>query len=60
MTFIFQQKAQPSAEKWTSFFVTEKNAVLRKVNMRGNRLMLRAVGLTEKELSILGVAHAGE
>ena len=33
MTFIFQQKAQPSAEKWTSFFVTEKNAVLRKVNI---------------------------
>ena len=28
--------------------------------LRGNRLMLRAVGLTEKELSILGVAHAGE
>lgn len=24
--------------------------------LRGNRLMLRAVGLTEKELSILGVA----
>lgn len=28
--------------------------------LRGNRLMLRGVGLTEKELSILGVAHAGE
>ena len=28
--------------------------------LRGNRLMLRAVGLTEKELSILGVSHAGE
>ena len=28
--------------------------------LRGNRLMLRGVGLTEKELEILGVAHAGE
>ena len=28
--------------------------------LRGNRLMLRGVGLTEKELSILGVRHAGE
>ncbi|MGI6029358.1 MAG: glutamate synthase-related protein [Candidatus Heteroscillospira sp.] len=28
--------------------------------LRGNRLMLRGIGLTEKELSILGVAHAGE
>jgi len=28
--------------------------------LRGNRLMLRAMGLTEKELSILGVSHAGE
>ena len=28
--------------------------------LRGNRLMLRGVGLNEKELSILGVAHAGE
>ena len=28
--------------------------------LRGNRLMLRGVGLTEKELSILGVFHAGE
>ena len=26
----------------------------------GNRLMLRGVGLTEKELEILGIAHAGE
>jgi len=26
----------------------------------GNRLMLRGVGLTEKELSILGISHAGE
>ena len=29
-------------------------------SMRGNRLMLRGVGLTEKELEILGVKHAGE
>ncbi|MGC9002818.1 MAG: glutamate synthase-related protein [Dictyoglomus sp.] len=29
-------------------------------SLRGNRLMLRGVGLTEKELSILGVKHAGE
>jgi glutamate synthase domain-containing protein 2 len=28
--------------------------------LKGNRLMLRGVGLTEKELSILGVKHAGE
>ncbi len=28
--------------------------------LRGNRLMLRGVGLNEKELSILGIAHAGE
>ena len=28
--------------------------------LRGNRLMLRGVGLTEKELQILGIAHAGE
>ena len=28
--------------------------------LRGNRLMLRGVGLTEKELAILGIAHAGE
>ena len=28
--------------------------------LRGNRLMLRGVGLCEKELSILGIAHAGE
>ena len=27
--------------------------------LRGNRLMLRGIGLTEKELEILGVAHAG-
>ena len=29
-------------------------------SLRGNRLMLRGVGLTEKELSILGVKAAGE
>lgn len=28
--------------------------------LRGNRLMLRGVSMTEKELSILGIAHAGE
>ncbi len=28
--------------------------------LRGNRLMLRGVGLTDKELSILGIQHAGE
>ena len=28
--------------------------------LRGNRLMLRGVGLNEKELSILGIGHAGE
>ncbi|MDR0928536.1 MAG: alpha-hydroxy-acid oxidizing protein [Oscillospiraceae bacterium] len=28
--------------------------------LRGNRLMLRGVGLTERELQILGVKHAGE
>ncbi len=28
--------------------------------LRGNRLMLRGIGLTEKELEILGIAHAGE
>ena len=28
--------------------------------LRGNRLMLRGVGLTDAELRILGVAHAGE
>ena len=26
----------------------------------GNRLMLRGVGLNEKELEILGIKHAGE
>ena len=28
--------------------------------LKGNRLMLRGVGLNEKELSILGIKHAGE
>ena len=28
--------------------------------LRGNRLMLRGVGLNEKELEILGVKYAGE
>ncbi len=28
--------------------------------LKGNRLMLRAIGVTEKELEILGVKHAGE
>ena len=28
--------------------------------LRGNRLMLRGIGMTEKELEILGVRHAGE
>ena len=28
--------------------------------LRGNRVMLRGVHLTEKELAILGIAHAGE
>ena len=29
-------------------------------SLKGNRLMLRGVGLNEKELEILGVMHAGE
>ena len=29
-------------------------------SLRGNRLMLRGVGLTDKELEILGISHAGE
>ncbi|MDR0751936.1 MAG: alpha-hydroxy-acid oxidizing protein [Christensenellaceae bacterium] len=29
-------------------------------SLKGNRLMLRGVGLNEKELSILGIYHAGE
>lgn len=28
--------------------------------LRGNRLMLRGIGLTAKELEILGIAHAGD
>ena len=28
--------------------------------LRGNRLMLRGIGLTERELTILGIGHAGE
>lgn len=28
--------------------------------LKGNRLMLRGIGLTDKELSILGIKHAGE
>ena len=28
--------------------------------LRGNRLMLRGIGLNEKELEILGIGHAGE
>lgn len=28
--------------------------------LRGNRLMLRGIGITQKELDILGIAHAGE
>ncbi len=29
-------------------------------SLRGNRLMLRGIGLNEKELEILGIRHAGE
>jgi len=29
-------------------------------SLRGNRLMLRGIGLNEKELKILGIEHAGE
>jgi glutamate synthase domain-containing protein 2 len=29
-------------------------------SLKGNRLMLRGIGLTEKELEILGIKHAGE
>ena len=28
--------------------------------LRGNRLMLRGVGMTDRELSLLGVRYAGE
>ena len=33
---------------------------LHRGGLRGNRLMLRGVGLTEAELRVLGVRHAGE
>ena len=29
-------------------------------SLRGNRLMLRGIGLSDKELEILGIKHAGE
>ncbi|MGI6005408.1 MAG: glutamate synthase-related protein [Christensenellales bacterium] len=29
-------------------------------SLRGNRMMLRGIGLNQKELEILGIAHAGE
>lgn len=29
-------------------------------SLRGNRLMLRGIGLNDKELEILGIRHAGE
>ena len=28
--------------------------------LKGNRLMLRGVGMTDRELAILGISHAGE
>jgi hypothetical protein len=28
--------------------------------LRGNRLMLRGIGLSDRELAILGIKHAGE
>ena len=28
--------------------------------LRGNRLMLRGTGLSDRELAILGIKHAGE
>ena len=28
-------------------------------SLRGNRLMLRGIGLTDRELKILGISHAG-
>ena len=30
------------------------------VALRGNRLMLRGIGLNEKELEILGISHVGD
>ena len=29
-------------------------------SLRGNRLMLRGIGLTDRELAVLGIKHAGE
>ena len=29
-------------------------------SLRGNRLMLRGVGLNKKELEVLGIMHAGD
>ena len=29
-------------------------------SLRGNRLMLRGIGLSDRELQILGIKHAGE
>lgn len=29
-------------------------------SLKGNRLMLRGIGLSKKELEILGIKHAGE
>jgi len=29
-------------------------------SLKGNRLMLRGIGMTQKELDILGIMHAGE
>ena len=28
--------------------------------LKGNRLMLRGIGMTDRELAILGISHAGE
>ena len=28
--------------------------------LKGNRLMLRGIGMTDRELDILGISHAGE
>ncbi len=36
------------------------NGIYDIASFRGNRLILRGVGLSEKELSILGISHAGE
>ena len=29
-------------------------------SLKGNRLMLRGIGLSDRELEILGIKHAGE